>query len=165
MHISTERLRIRRLTVDDAEFVLALLTDPAFIANIGDRGVQSLADAERFIENGPWTRQQPSGYGQFAVELRGKAGPIGVCGLLFRESLDLTDIGFAFLPPYRRQGFAFEAAQAMLTYGHATLGVQKIVGLTSVANPESIRLLERLGMKFEKMVLMSGDDPGTALYS
>ena len=65
----TARLRIRELTVDDAEFVLRLVNEPSFLSNIGDKGVHNLADAKRFILEGPWTGQQKPGYGQFMVEL------------------------------------------------------------------------------------------------
>ncbi len=165
MIAKTTRLRIRELAIEDAEFVLALVNEPSFVSNIGDKGLRSLADAKRFILEGPWTYQQKPGYGQFAVELEENGDPIGVCGLLFRESLNLTDIGFAVLPQYWRRGFAFEAAEAVLRYGQSTLGLKKIVGLTSENNLASIRLLEKLGMKFEKTVKMSDDDPGTVVYS
>jgi RimJ/RimL family protein N-acetyltransferase len=90
---------------------------------------------------------------------------IGVCGLLFREALDVSDIGCAFLPLYWRRGYAYEAACAVIEYGRSTLGIEKIVGLTSEKNIASIRALEKLGMSFEKIVKMSDDDPGTALFS
>ena len=101
----------------------------------------------------------------FLVELKCGGDPIGVCGLLYRKVLDVTDIGFAFLPEYRNRGFAYEAAEAILKYGHSTLGVNKIVGLTSEDNLGSTNLLKKLGMDFEKIVKMSDDDPGTVLYS
>jgi RimJ/RimL family protein N-acetyltransferase len=105
------------------------------------------------------------GYGQFLVELREGGDPIGVCGLLYREALDVSDIGCAFLPAYWRQGIAYEAACAVMEYGRTTLGLEKIVGLTSEKNVASIKALEKLGMSFERIVKMSDNDPGTALYS
>lgn len=161
----TARLRIRKLTVDDAGFVLALANDPAFIANIGDKGLRTLEDAERFLREGPWTNQPEPGHGQFVVELRETNASVGICGLLFREAVGFTDIGFAFLPEHRGKGLAFEAAEAVLRYGRSTLGLAKIGGLTSPENRASIRLLERLGMKLETVTKMSGEDPGTAIYS
>ena len=101
----------------------------------------------------------------FLVELKDGGDPIGGCGLLYRKVLDVTDIGFAFLPEYWNRGFAYEAAEAILKYGHSTLGVNKIVGLTSEDNLGSTNLLKKLGMDFEKTVKMSDDDPGTVLYS
>jgi len=165
MIVETSRLQLRELAVDDAEFILELVNDPSFLANIGDKGVRDLDDAREFILSGPWKLHQPPGYGQFLVELKPDRTPIGVCGLLYRKALGVTDVGMAFMPEYCRCGFGFEAASAILEYGHSTLGVEAIVGLTSKDNLASIRLLGKLGMTFEKMVRMSDDDPGTALFS
>lgn len=165
MLIETERLRLRELTLGDAEFVFRLVNEPAFRSNIGDKGVRNLDDAKRFILVGPWTNQRKDGYGQFVVELAESGEPVGICGLLYRESLDVTDVGFALLSPYRGRGYAYEAAAAVVDYGRSTLGVDRIVALTSESNLASIRVLEKLGMKLEGIVRMSADDPGTALYS
>jgi RimJ/RimL family protein N-acetyltransferase len=165
MIVETPRLRLRELKVDDAEFVFTLVNEPSFLSNIGDKGVRNLDDARQFILEGPWTRQEKRGYGQFLVELKESGVPIGICGLLYRDSLDVTDVGFALVPEYWRLGFAYEAADAVLNYGHSTLGIDRIVGLTSKENLASIRVLEKLGMKFERTVKMSDDDPGTVLYS
>ena len=108
---------------------------------------------------------QPPGHGQLRVELKTDRVPIGVCCLLYRASLDVTDFGCAFLPEYWRQGFAIETISAVIEYGRNTLGVAKIVGLTAEHNTASIGILNKLGMRFERMVKMSDDDPGTALYS
>lgn len=163
--VETPRLRLRKLTVDDAGFVFRLISDPAFLANIGSKGVRSLEDARRFIVEGPWTNQRKTGYGQFVIELKDGGEPIGVCGLLYRDALDVTDIGFAILAHYRRRGLALEAANAVLEYGRSTLGIASIVALTSKENLPSIGVLEKLGMKYERTVKMSDDDPGTALYA
>ena len=165
MIVETKRLTLRKINIEDAAFILRLVNDPSFIANIGDKGVKNLHDAEGFIRDGYWTNQKRPGYGMFLVELKEERVPIGGCGLLYRNTLDVTDIGFAFLPEYRDRGFAYEAAEAILKYGHSTLGVKKIVGLTSEDNLSSINLLKKLGMDFEKTVKMSDDDPGTVLYS
>ena len=165
MIVETKRLILREITVEDAEFVLRLVNEPSFVSNIGDKGLKNLHDAERFILEGYWTNQERSGYGMVLVELKCGRDPIGGCGLLYRKVLDVTDIGFAFLPKYWNRGFAYEAAEAILKYGHLTLGVNKIVGLTSEDNHRSINLLKKLGMDFEKSVKMSDDDSGTVLYS
>ena len=165
MIVETPRLGLRELTIDDAEFVFRLVNEPSFLANIGDKGVRDLDDARQFILKSPWTCQEKPGYGQFLTELKEDGVPIGVCGLLFRESLDVTDVGIALLPEYWKRGFAYEAASAVMEYGHSTLGIGRIVGLTSEENVASIKLLGKLGMNFEKIVKMSDNDPGTVLYS
>ena len=165
MILETERLRLRDLTVSDAEFILGLVNEPSFLANIGDKKVRTVEDAHRFIEEGPWAQHRERGYAQFLVELKENGEQIGVCGLLFREALGVSDVGGAFLPRCWRQGYGFEAATAVIEYGRSTLGLESIVGLTSPGNVASIKLLEKLGLSFERMVTMSENDPGTALYS
>jgi [ribosomal protein S5]-alanine N-acetyltransferase len=163
--IETNRLRLRELTTDDAEFVLQLVNEPSFISNIGDKGIRNLDDAVTFILSGSWTNQKRSGYGQFLIELSGNSQPIGICGLLYRDILGVTDIGYALLSAYHGFGYASEAAAAMMEYGYSTLGIDRIVALTSKENQPSIRVLEKLGLKFERIVKMSDDDSGTALYA
>jgi RimJ/RimL family protein N-acetyltransferase len=165
MIVETERLLLREINVEDAAFILRLVNEPSFVSNIGDKGLKNLTDAQRFILEGYWTNQKRSGYGMFLVELKGGGDPIGSCGLLYRKVLDVSDIGFAFLPEYWNRGFAYEAAEAIMGYGHLTLGLKKIVGLTSEDNLGSIKLLKKLGMDFKKTVKMSDDDPGTVLYA
>jgi RimJ/RimL family protein N-acetyltransferase len=163
--IETVRLRLRDITLDDAEFIFRLVNEPSFLMNIGDKGVRDLDDARRFVQEGYWTNQRKPGYGQFLVELREGGVPAGICGLLYREILDLTDVGFAFLPEHWGRGFAFEAAEAVIRYGYSTLKIKKIVALTSPGNLASIRVLQRLGMAYERTVKMSESDPGTTIYS
>lgn len=161
----TSRLRIRELTADDAEFILELVNEPSFLANIGDKGVRSLEDARSFILDGQWASHRDQGFGQFMVELKDGGDPIGVCGILYRDRLEVADVGGAFLPEFQRRGYGYEAAQAVMEYGRSSLGLDTIVGLTSQENVASIKLLAKLGMSFEKIVKMSDDDEGTALYS
>jgi RimJ/RimL family protein N-acetyltransferase len=160
----TRRLKIRELTVDDADFILGLVNEPSFLENIGDKGVRDLDDARRFILEGPWAAGQPPGHGQFAVEVKTSGLRAGVCGILYRERLDLTDIGCAFLPQFWRRGFATEAATAVMSYARATLGVDAIVALTAEHNLASIKLLEKMGFRLERTVKMTEDDPGTLVY-
>jgi RimJ/RimL family protein N-acetyltransferase len=165
VHLETDRFWIRDLCSDDAAFVLELTNEPAFIANIGNKGLETLEDAVQFLAEGSWTCQPKPGYGQFLVELKGSGDPVGVCGLLYRDSLDVTDVGFAMLSQHRGRGYASEAAEAVMQYGYSDLGVEEIVGLTSAENLPSIRVLEKLGMKFDRMVKMRGDGAAdTALY-
>ena len=165
MILETRRTTLSELTGEDAGFILALVNHPSFLANIGDKGVRTLADAEEFILDGPWRRGQPGGYGQFLVELKSDRRPIGVCGLLFRERLGVSDVGCAFMPEFWRQGYALETVTAVMEYGRSVLGVDRVVGLTAEHNRASIALLGKLGMTFERTVKMTDEDPGTLLYS
>ena len=161
MILRTARLQLRELAPRDAPFILVLLNEPSFIQNIGDRGVRSLADAHEYLVNGPIASYTRHGFGLYLVELAATDEPIGICGILQREALPDPDLGFAFLPAYWGQGFAFEAAAAVRSYARSQLGVGRLLAITSPRNDASIRLLERLGFRFERMTRLEND--GTEL--
>ena len=162
--IETERLVLRRLAVDDAEFIVKLLNQPSFLRYIGDKEVRNNADAVRYIQDGPLASYERFGFGLYLVELKDTGVPIGICGLLKRDSLPDVDVGFAFLPSYWSQGYAFEAAAAVMTYGRDVLGLRRIVAITSPDNEGSIRLLEKLGLRFERLIKLSADQSEVRLF-
>jgi RimJ/RimL family protein N-acetyltransferase len=163
--IETERLDLRRLSVDDAEFILELLNEPSFIRNIGDKGVRTISDARQYILNGPVASYERSGFGLYLVELKNSRVPIGICGLLKRDALPDVDIGFAFLPKFWLKGYAFESASAVRTYGINALGLRRIVAITNPDNDGSIRVLEKIGLSYERLVRLSDDGPEIKLYA
>lgn len=152
--LETERLLLRRLTAGDAAFILELLNEPAFLENIGDRGARTLAGARRYIARGPVASYRKFGFGLYLVELKDTGTPIGICGLLKRESLEDVDIGFAFLRRYWSQGYARESAAAVMRYGWTTLCLRRIVAITKPTNQASITLLEKLGLRFEQNIAL-----------
>jgi [ribosomal protein S5]-alanine N-acetyltransferase len=155
--LETDRLVLRRLTLNDAPFILELLNEPSFLRFIGDRGVRSLQDARLYILKGPIASYHRHGFGLYLVFLRETGEPIGMCGLLKRDVLPDVDVGFAFLPAHWRHGYAFESATAILDYARESLGLKRIVAITSPDNVASIGVLEKMGMKFEMMVRLEGD--------
>ena len=159
MILCTARLAVRELTADDAPFILALLNDPAFIEHIGDRGVRTIDTAASYIERGPRASYAQHGFGLWLVTLIDTAVPIGICGVLKRDILPDPDIGFAFMPEFRSLGYAFEAAAAVREFSRDTLRLPRLLAIVSPANARSIRLLERLGFAFERMVRIPGDRP------
>ena len=163
--LETDRLVLRWMTSDDAAFMLELLNDPSWIRFIGDRGVRTLERAREYIEKGPAASYARHGFGLYLTELKGSGRPIGICGLIKRDSLEDVDVGFALLPPYRSQGYAFEAASAVLSLGRSAFGLTRIVAVTDPENQSSIKLLEKLGLRFERMVRLSADDTETSLYA
>ena len=163
--LATERLVLRRLTEADAPFILVLLNDPAWLEFIGDKGVRTQEDARNYLRNGPIAMYAREGFGLFLVERRHDGIPMGMCGLIRRPSLADVDIGFAFLPDHRGQGYAHEAAAAVLAYGHATLAIERIVAITSPENARSAALLEKMGMALEKTVMLDGHDHEVRLYA
>ena len=163
--IETDRLVLRRLSTDDAEFINELLNQPSFLRYIGDKEVRSNADAVRYIQTGPLASYERFGFGLYLVELKESGASIGICGLLKRDSLPDVDVGFAFLPSYWSQGYAFESASAVMTYGREVLGLRRIVAITSPDNDPSIRLLERIGLRFEGLIKLSEDKAEVRLFS
>ena len=163
--LETERLSLRKLTVDDAAFILTLLNDPAFLRYIGDKKVRNLDDARQYILNGPVGSYERHGFGLNCVELRESHTPIGMCGLLKRDELPDPDIGFALLPDFCRKGFAFEAAEAVLKDARERLRIQRVLAITSLDNDASIDLLQRLGFRFEEVVQLAPDRESLRLFS
>ena len=162
--LETDRLILRWLSTDDAEFILELLNDPAFLRFIGDKGVRTLEDARNYILNGPVDMYTRLGFGLYRVGLKESGIPIGICGLIKRDGLDDVDLGFAFLPQFRAQGYAYEAAAAVMTYGKVALGLKRIVAITSPDNDASGRLLEKLGLRFERMIRLSAGAEEVRLF-
>lgn len=163
--LETERLNLRRLTGDDAGFVLELLNDPAFIKNVADRGVRTVAAARQYILDGFVAAYEQHGFGLYLVELKESGLPVGICGLVNRDSLADVDIGFAFLPLYRAQGYAFESAAAVKAYAFDVLGLKRLVAITNPDNEGSIKVLEKLGLKYERMVRLSDNEPEIRLHA
>ena len=155
MIIETDRLQLRQLSVDDAEFILRLLNEPSFIQNIGDRGVRTVDDARGYIVKGPITSYERFGFGLWMIETKSPLAPIGICGLLKREVLDDVDIGYALLPEFWSQGYALESASAVVSYAREKLGLKRVVAVTNSNNQSSIRLLEKMGFKYERTVQLS----------
>ena len=162
--LETERLSLRRLTPDDAQFILELLNQPSFLRYIGDKGVRNSEDAIQYIQTGPVASYDRFGFGLYLVELKESGTPIGMCGLLKRETLADVDVGFAFLPDYWSRGYAFEAAAAVMTYGREVLGLRRIVAITSLDNAASIKLLEKIGLRFERLIKLTEDQPEVRLF-
>lgn len=154
--LQTDRLSLREFSTDDAEFILELLNEPAFIQNIVDRGVRNLDGARDYILNGPVASYRKNGFGLYRVGLKDSDTPIGMCGLVKRETLEDVDIGYAFLARHWSKGYAFESASAVMDYGRGAIGLKRIVAVVSPGNHGSIRVLEKLGLSFERNIQLPG---------
>jgi RimJ/RimL family protein N-acetyltransferase len=162
--IETDRLRLRRLAINDAEFILRVLNEPSFIENIGDKGVRTLEEASLYILNGPVASYEKFGFGLYLVETKDAGLAVGMCGLSKREALEDVDIGYAFLPEFWSKGYALESASAVMAYARDELGLKRIVAITSLDNQRSIRLLEKIGFRFEKLTRLSDNEPEIKLF-
>jgi ribosomal-protein-alanine N-acetyltransferase len=151
MVLETARLTLRKLTPDDAPFILELLNDPSFLRYIGDKGVRTREDAVGYITAGPIASYERHGFGLFLVELKDGGVPIGICGLLKRDWLEDADVGFAFLPRFWSQGYAHESAAAVLDFARDSWRLGRILAITSPDNAASIALLTKVGFRLDRI--------------
>lgn len=163
--IETERLSLRHLHTDDAAFIFELVNEPSWLRFVGDKGIKTLEDARNYLLKGPIEMYARLGFGLWLVETKEGHSSIGICGLIKRDSLQDVDIGFAFLPAYRGQGYALESASAVMAYGKQTLKLRRIMAVVSPDNHGSARLLEKLGFSFERLVRLPGDAVDLELYA
>jgi RimJ/RimL family protein N-acetyltransferase len=161
----TERLILRWLTPGDADFIRALVNEPSWIRYIGDKGVRTRDDAARYLANGPLAMYRKLGYGLYCVESKAAAEPMGICGLIKRETLDDVDIGFAFLPRYWGKGYATESAAAVMSYARDVVGLSRLVAILAQDNGRSRKLLETLGFAFERKLSMTPGSEALALHA
>ena len=156
--LETERLVLRWLVPSDAPFILRLLNDPGWIRFIGDRGVRTVEAAAAYLEARMLSQYERFGFGLWSVEPRAGGEPMGICGLVKRDTLPVPDLGFAFLPDYRGRGYAFESALGVRDHATNALGIKRLLAITSPENVSSARLLERLGFVAGDKMPWDGDD-------
>lgn len=154
----TERLIIRPFTQADAPFLLRLLNEPSFIDNIADKGVRTLAQAEEYLRTGPLASYATHGLGLCMVQHRDTGNPMGMCGLIRRDTLPEVDLGYAFCPEFWGLGYAREAAEACLAWGRKSLGLKAVLAIVSPGNASSIRLLEGLAFKRQSSLELTPGD-------
>lgn len=163
--LETERLILRTLEVDDAEFYLRQVNEPSWHQFIGDKGIRTVEAARAAILSGPVAMFEREGFSLYLTELKDSGLPIGICGLIKRDTLPDVDIGYAFLPEHWGKGYAQEAAAAVLAYGNRAFGLQRIVAITAPDNQQSIKLLEKIGLKFETRLRLTSDGAETNLFA
>lgn len=163
--LETDRLFLRRVTLDDADLMLAVWNDPAFIENVGDRGVRTTEDAIGAMKAGALKLYADHGYGPYAMVRKDDGARMGICGLFKRDNLDYPDIGFGVLPEFCGKGYAGEAAFAVVAHARDDLRIEELTAIVSPGNAPSVGLIEKLGLAFVKMITMPGDDEEICLYS
>lgn len=163
--LSTERLRLRWADAGDAAFMLALLNEPAWIANIGDRGVRTLEQAADWIEARLVMAYRSQGFGFWIVERADDGERLGLCGLTKRDSLPEIDVGYAFLPAFWGRGYAREAAAACLNHAREMLQLRRVLAITGPENAASRRVLEAIGMRFVEQRVLDGETRQTCVYA
>jgi len=163
--LTTARLRLRTMAVEDAAFYLQLVNDPSWLRFIGDKGIRTIDEARAGIESGPIASQHVNGFSLYLVELRATGAALGICGLVRRETLPDIDLGYAVLPSYWGQGYAREAAAAVVAYARDALGLKTLLAIVSPDNARSIHLLESLGFRFERRMRLRPERDEGCLYS
>jgi RimJ/RimL family protein N-acetyltransferase len=165
MIVESPRLSLRKLARGDEGFILELLNSRGFLDNIGDRGVRTAQDAWGYIAGSAIASYEKNGFGLYRTALKESDEPIGICGLVKRDGLDLPDLGFAFLERFWRKGYAVESARAVLEHARVTLGMKKLLAITALENRGSIAVLEKLGFRFEQTLHLPGHARESRLFS
>lgn len=163
--IETERLTMRWLTLDDAELMLAIWNDPAFIRYVGDRGIRTLEEARNEMAQSALMLYATYGFGPYRMALKKNDTPIGICGLFRRDGLTDPDIGYGVLPEFCGKGYAHEAASAVIHHAKTELGLQRLVAIIAPDNQPSLRLIRKLGLRFERMHQLQDDDDEVCIYA
>ena len=163
--LETDRLYLRRVTLDDADLLLAVWNDPAFVANVGDRGVRNIEDATEAMKAGALRLYADHGYGPYAMLRKDDGVRIGICGLFKRDNLAYPDIGFGVLPEFCGNGYASEASFAVMAHARDDLRITELTAIVSPGNTASIGLIRKLGLVFVKMITMPGEEHEICLYS
>ena len=158
--LETPRLDLRDMVPSDAPFMLGLLNDPAWIRYIGDRGVRTVEGAREYLETRIISMYGRFGFGLWMVEHRDDRQPLGICGLVKRDTLPDPDIGFAFLPEHWRNGYALESAAAVFEFARSRLRLPRVMAIVNPENAASIRVVEKLGLTLERQApLVEGERP------
>ena len=163
--LETPRLRLTHLSEADAPFILELLNEPAFLRDIGDKNVRTAEDACRYLREGPIASYAQLGFGLYRIELKTTREPLGMCGILKRGVLQHPDLGYALLQRHWARGYAIEAAAATMSYASEQLGLDPILAITAPENPSSMRVLEKLGFQFDRIVALAGYDSPSKLFT
>ncbi|MBD2460707.1 GNAT family N-acetyltransferase [Oscillatoria sp. FACHB-1407] len=150
--LKTERLILRGWESDDFDAFKAIATDPRVMQYIGTGESWSDERIQQFFEANT-TSQREAGFSFWAVIDSETQTLIGLCGLFRFDGFNEVEIGWWLTPDYWGKGLAIEAAQAVMAYGFEQLNLPRIVAIAQPENQRSIRVMEKLGMQFEKMTV------------
>lgn len=163
--LETVRLRLRPFDLADRAFIVTLLNEEGFLRYIGDKGVRNEADAVEYLQSGPIRSYSNNGFGLLLVEDASTGEPLGMCGLILRPDQPHPDIGYAFLKAEHGKGFAAEAAQAVLDHAQHALKIDTLLAFVAPENDRSIRLLEKLGMRYRGLTVVDGIPDAQKTYA
>jgi RimJ/RimL family protein N-acetyltransferase len=164
MILQTQRLILRKLTLDDAQFIIELTNSVGWLRFIGDRNTKTIETAQAYIERTALKNYELYGSGLYLVKLRDNQTPIGICGIMHRQNLPNPDIAFAFLAHYEGFGYAFEIASSVVDYARNVLKINALSAIVVPENTRSVNLIEKLNMSFVKKFRFEGDSEDMFLY-
>lgn len=163
--ITTERLQLRPVALHDADLMLTVWNDPAFVRHVGDRGIRTREQAIRALEDGAMKLFAEYGFGPYRVSLKSDDSAVGICGIFTREGMDEPDIGFSTLPDFVKRGYAYEAAMAVVSYAKTDLKLPRLTAIVSPENIASVNLIKKLGLQFERSLRLPGENSDVSLYA
>lgn len=152
MVLETPRLLLRQFTLEDVDGFYLLRSIPALVRYVGGRMLTSRDEAKQLLIDAPLRDYAVHGYGRLACIEKETGALIGFCGLKNDAKLGEIDIGYRFLESSWGKGFATESAQVVMAHGRDVLRLRRIVGVVDPANTASVRVLEKLGLVYEKQV-------------
>lgn len=161
----TSRLIISKFSLEDASFFLKLVNTPNWIKYIGDRNLKTVKDAEDYLLKGTLKSYEDFGFGFYKLYDKESSKYVGTCGLVKREQLEEVDLGFAFLPEFEGKGYGYEASSAVLKIAKERFHLKTLMAITLPINVNSIKLLEKLGFKYQKRVKPFEDDEELLLFA
>ncbi len=157
--VTTPRLIWREFGAKDGAFMLELLNSPGWITFIGNRNINTEAEAQAYIDDRLMAYYQENGFGFLMVTLNNiEETPVGICGFIQRDYLEHADFGFAFLPQFMGKGYAHEISLALLPYAKNVLQMEKICAITNLDNLRSIKLLEKINFSFDKVIINEDEE-------
>ncbi|EMD1174439.1 GNAT family N-acetyltransferase [Vibrio harveyi] len=149
--LTTKRLTLRLVSVEDAPFILELYNQQDFYRFVGDKQIRTLEEAKRYIQDNMLRMQELKGVSLLVVETNHDKQPVGICGLVKRDTLTAFDIGYGYLPSAYGKGYAKEAASVVVDFAREEMNIENLVAITNNDNIRSISLLEKLGFQFERV--------------
>ena len=158
MLLQTERLKLREFNLKDSDFLIALLNSESWLKFIGERNVKNTRQALIYLKERIIKSYKDFGFGFYLVQLKDSKTSIGMCGLVKRDFLEFTDLGFAFLPQYEGYGYGFEASKEVIRFAREELNQKKLLAITDLENQKSIHLLVKLSFKFDQLIMPDKKD-------
>ncbi len=154
---ATERLVLREFVRQDKEFIYEMLNTEEWKRFIGDRNISSLKDAENFITDRLVPHYRKNGFGFYAMLSKAHNKVIGMVGLIKRDGLEYVDLGFAVLPKFTKNGFAYEGSLSCMEFAKHALKLDKLAAIANTDNQASIQLLSKLGFTYVKQLTLPNE--------